>query len=158
MEHLHGDESALRKECERVFHDSDSQDKGYLSQEDYKVAVLSIFGYKPSKYELATVWGGVTSASSGMDKPTFVGLMLQRLQQQDQDELIRQIFVAFDVQSQGFLTLENAKKAFKEVVPRLDGELVAGCFRELDGNCDGRVSYRDFELMMKHFQIVPFNK
>ncbi|XP_013385976.1 EF-hand calcium-binding domain-containing protein 11-like [Lingula anatina] len=35
-----------------VFHESDAGHKGYLSREDLKVATVSLFGYKPSKYEV----------------------------------------------------------------------------------------------------------
>ena len=52
------------------------------------------------------------------------------------------------------MTLEDCKQAFKSVAPRMSSEVVEGFFSEVDSNCDGRVTYRDFELMMKHFQLV----
>nr|XP_055028111.1 EF-hand calcium-binding domain-containing protein 11-like isoform X7 [Misgurnus anguillicaudatus] len=42
---------ADRKKFETVFHQSDLGRKGYLSREDLKVAVVMLFGYKPSKSE-----------------------------------------------------------------------------------------------------------
>ncbi|KAF7252015.1 EF-hand calcium-binding domain-containing protein 11 [Varanus komodoensis] len=39
----------LRKRWIKAFEASDEGNKGYLSREDYKVAVVMLFGYKPSK-------------------------------------------------------------------------------------------------------------
>ena len=40
-----------------VFKACDEDNKGYLSREDFKVAVVMLFGYKPSKVELYFVFG-----------------------------------------------------------------------------------------------------
>lgn len=42
----------------QVFKVCDEDNKGYLSREDFKVAVVMLFGYKPSKVQLSfSVWG-----------------------------------------------------------------------------------------------------
>ncbi|XP_016423055.1 EF-hand calcium-binding domain-containing protein 11-like isoform X2 [Sinocyclocheilus rhinocerous] len=43
--------NAERKKIELVFHQCDVGQKGYLSREDLKIAVVMLFGYKPSKSE-----------------------------------------------------------------------------------------------------------
>ena len=43
--------SSMRKITE-LFHEADTNDKGYLTREDFKFAMIVLFGYKPSKYEV----------------------------------------------------------------------------------------------------------
>ena len=52
------------------------------------------------------------------------------------------------------MTLEDCRAAFKSVAPHVSDEVLEGFFSEVDSNSDGRVTYRDFELMMKHFQLI----
>ena len=155
-------EEALRRDCEKAFQDADEEQKGFLTAEDYKVAVVSLLGYKPSKYEIGAVFKPLNShllptepgrPQLGLDKASFVMLMLRRLKQQDTNELIRQMFLSLDVCCQGFISLQNCKQAFKQVSPHFQDALIELFFAEVDSNGDGRVSYRDFEIMMKHFQL-----
>ena len=39
------EEEALRRHCEKAFQDADEDKKGFLTVEDYKVAVVSLLGY-----------------------------------------------------------------------------------------------------------------
>lgn len=171
------------QDCVRAFQHADEDDKGFLTPTDYKVAVLELFGYKPSKYEINAVWSKLSpppdtasntqcpdvgtagniiidSASDtsfqgvGMNQPTFVSMMAERLGQKDKDELIRQVFIAFDLHLQGFITTSDCIQAFKEVSPHISEELVARWFDEVDSDSDGRVTFRDFEMMMKSFVLI----
>ncbi|XP_060128350.1 EF-hand calcium-binding domain-containing protein 11 isoform X5 [Zootoca vivipara] len=47
---LSGEESR-RKRWVKAFEACDEDNKGYLNREDYKVAVVMLFGYKPSKQQ-----------------------------------------------------------------------------------------------------------
>ena len=159
------DKCALRQDCVTAFEHADEGRKGFLTREDYKVAVLELLGYKPSKYELESIWRvhvyqhqqgdeESTDESLGMNRDNFLTVMTQRLLQKDQDELIRQVFVTFDVHLNGFITLEDCKQAFHEVVPVIKTELIEKWFREVDSDGDERVTYRDFELMMKSIVLL----
>lgn len=153
--------SAVRQDCIKAFEHADEEQKGYLTREDFKVAVLELLGYKPSKYELDSVWSAHVSHGEhecgaatredlpGMLKDIFLTIMTRRVLQQDQDELIRQVFVRFDAHLNGFITMEDCKLAFHEVAPLIKTDLIESWFREVDSDEDGRVTYRDFELMMK---------
>ena len=152
--------ATLRKDCAKAFENADSDDKGFLTQEDYKVAVLELLGYKPSKYELDTLWTEHVSChgdgDTGLSKELFMSSMLKRLMQKDVDELIRQVFVSFDVHLNGFLTLESCIRVFHEVAPLVKDKQIEKWFHEVDSDNDGRVTYRDFELMMKsHVLLMP---
>ncbi|MBZ3882560.1 EF-hand calcium-binding domain-containing protein 11, partial [Sciurus carolinensis] len=42
----------------------DEDNKGYLSREDFKVAFVMLFGYKPSKIEADSVMSSINSSTS----------------------------------------------------------------------------------------------
>lgn len=148
------EEEVVKCRCTKAFRNATRHGQDHLSPEDYKVAVLELLGYKPSKYELSKVWStclgeGQEEAGTLMGMDTFVSHMTGRLKQKDQDELIREVFVSLDVYQCGFLTERECLAAFRQVAPQLREGVVKGLFAELDSNGDGKVSYRDFEIMMK---------
>ena len=149
------EESRILRDCEEAFEAADNDRKGYLTAEDYKVAILSLFGYKPSKYEVDTVWrdkrGASDGSQAGLTKEQFVSLAAERIIRRDKEAVTREVFTAFDVACRGFIQREDCLRAFRTVAPCLvESERVPDLFREVDLNEDGRVSYRDFEIMMRH--------
>ena len=149
----------MKASCVKAFRNATREGQTHLTQEDYKVAVLELLGYKPSKFELSSVWascqgGGADQEGAGLDLETFARLMMDRLKQKDENELIREVFVAMDVCQRGFLTLKECLGAFQQVAPQMRKELVSQLFEEVDSDGDGRVSYRDFEIMMKSMTLA----
>lgn len=144
-----------RRQCVEAFLFADQEGKGFLSQEDYKVAVVGLFGYKPSKYEVDSVWSGAAlTHKQGLSQESFIQLMLSWLSSQDWGQKIRDTFLAFDKHCQGFIRLVECKEAFQLVAPHISEDMVLRLFREVDGDMDGRVSYRDFELMVHHVTVL----
>ncbi|XP_062037216.1 EF-hand calcium-binding domain-containing protein 11 isoform X2 [Lepus europaeus] len=135
-----------------VFKACDEDNKGYLSREDFKVAVVMLFGYKPSKIEADSVMSSISPGTSGVLLEEFVKIVRKKKEAQLYQNERRHIFTAFDVRYRGFLTLEDFQKAFRQVAPRLPGRTVLEVFREVDQDSDGHVSFRDFEYAMKHGQ------
>nr|XP_055028109.1 EF-hand calcium-binding domain-containing protein 11-like isoform X5 [Misgurnus anguillicaudatus]XP_055028730.1 EF-hand calcium-binding domain-containing protein 11 isoform X3 [Misgurnus anguillicaudatus] len=89
---------ADRKKFETVFHQSDLGRKGYLSREDLKVAVVMLFGYKPSKSETDMLMeSGSYKDWPGVPLNQFTSLMGRKMSAEDPYEKMRQIFSAFDV-------------------------------------------------------------
>ena len=150
-----------------TFHNADEEKKGFLTKEDLKVAFVSLFGYKPSKSEVQQLMakyqtqessvGGLLPGNQALAK-TKVGMTLEHFTEiakikilaEDTDDEIRQMFIAFDTKCQGFITLDIAKRVFLQVAPFLDSVTVEKLFQEADTDRDGRVSYRDFEFIMKY--------
>ncbi|XP_062947855.1 EF-hand calcium-binding domain-containing protein 11 [Cynocephalus volans] len=135
-----------------VFKACDEDNKGYLSREDFKVAVVMLFGYKPSKIEADSVMSSVNPNSSGVSLEQFLDIVRKKKEAQLYRNEIRHIFTAFDIRYRGFLTLEDFKKAFRQVAPKLPERTVLEVFREVDQDSDGHVSFRDFEYAMKYGQ------
>ncbi|NXG33496.1 EFC11 protein, partial [Dromaius novaehollandiae] len=136
----------------QVFEACDEDNKGYLSREDFKVAVVMLFGYKPSKVEVDSVMSSVQPENSGILLEKFLNLMSTKKAVQLLDSETRHIFTAFDMQDRGFLTLEDFKKVFNSVSPRLSERIVVEAFREVDQDSDGHVSFKEFESAMKYGQ------
>ncbi|EDL18913.1 RIKEN cDNA 2610021K21, isoform CRA_c [Mus musculus] len=53
-----------RRKWVKVFKACDEDNKGYLSREDFKVAIVMLFGYKPSKIEADAVMSSVNPNTS----------------------------------------------------------------------------------------------
>ncbi|XP_045165954.2 EF-hand calcium-binding domain-containing protein 11-like isoform X2 [Mercenaria mercenaria] len=106
--------------CVKIFHGADEGRKGYLSRTDLKVAMVELLGYKPTKFE--------------------VNHLLQTYGEDIDDQ----------VKGRGFLTLDDVKKVFSKVAPHVPEQTVHSAFREIDQDGDGRVSYKDFEFLMKY--------
>lgn len=104
----------IQKVIASAFSAADEGNKGYLTKEDYKVAVINLSGYKPSKYEVDTAWRGARQGE-GLTLSQFVELMLPRLKEKDISEEIRKIFMAFDRFCHGFISLEDCIAAFNKV-------------------------------------------
>ncbi|XP_076407331.1 EF-hand calcium-binding domain-containing protein 11 isoform X2 [Peromyscus maniculatus bairdii] len=136
----------------QVFKACDEDNKGYLSREDFKVAIVMLFGYKPSKIEADSVMSAVNPNTSGISLEGFLNVVKRKKEAQLYRSEIRHIFTAFDMHYRGFLTLEDFNRAFSRVAPKLPARTVLEVFREADRDSDGHVSFRDFEYAMNYGQ------
>ncbi|XP_018085899.1 EF-hand calcium-binding domain-containing protein 11 isoform X1 [Xenopus laevis] len=140
-----------RKTFLRVFQLCDEGDKGYLSREDLKVAVVMLFGYKPSKLEVDSMLSSfMINSPEGITSDSFLKMMALKKAAQLSFGNQREIFSVFDVHCRGFLTLEDFKRAFRQVAPHLSERTVVEAFREVDQDSDGLVSYKDFEFVLNY--------
>ncbi|XP_053111687.1 EF-hand calcium-binding domain-containing protein 11 isoform X4 [Hemicordylus capensis] len=128
MEGREGDEHR-RKRWVKVFKECDEGSKGYLNREDYKVAVVMLFGYKPSKVEVDSVMASVMQNQSAVSLEEFLNLMSSKKAAHLYHSEVRQLFTAFDRQCKGFLSLEDFKKAFGVVAPKLPERIIFEAFR-----------------------------
>ena len=109
------DKDELTKAITKAFIGADEERKGFLTKEDYKVAVIQLLGYKPSKHEVLRAWSEEVGEGEGLTLNQFSSLMLPRLVQRDSSEHVRQIFLAFDRFCRGFISLDDCKAAFAKV-------------------------------------------
>nr|XP_023484023.1 EF-hand calcium-binding domain-containing protein 11 isoform X2 [Equus caballus] len=118
-----------RSRCSEVFKACDEDNKGYLSREDFKVAVVTLFGYKPSKIEANSVMSSINPNTSGILLGEFLNIVRKKKEAQLYRNEIRHIFTAFDRHYRGYLTLEDFQKAFKRVAPKLPERIILEVFR-----------------------------
>ncbi|XP_052827602.1 EF-hand calcium-binding domain-containing protein 11 isoform X2 [Octopus bimaculoides] len=90
------------------------------------------------------------SEEMGLTLESFIKAMTPKMAARDENEEIRLTFMAFDFSCHGFITIADLKKVFKEVAPKFPEENIEVIFREVDQDGDGRVSFKDFEFMMKY--------
>ncbi|RUS84955.1 hypothetical protein EGW08_007266 [Elysia chlorotica] len=138
---------------EKVFHETDEGEKKYLNKHDIKVAVMMLFGHKISKDEVTQMLyehgSNQDSDEKGLSLAQFRAAMKPKFKAVDEDEHIRSTFLAFDRTCRGFLTLDDTKMIFRQVCPHFAEYRVELAFKELDRDGDGRISYKDFDFMMK---------
>ncbi|XP_066244361.1 EF-hand calcium-binding domain-containing protein 11 isoform X3 [Saccopteryx leptura] len=119
------------KKWVEVFKACDEDNKGYLSREDFKVAVVMLFGYKPTKIEADAVMSSVNPHTSGLSLKEFLNIVRKKKEAQLYRNEMRHIFTAFDRHYRGYLTLDDFQKAFKQVAPKLSDRIVLEVFRRL---------------------------
>ncbi|XP_046710936.1 EF-hand calcium-binding domain-containing protein 11 isoform X6 [Silurus meridionalis] len=143
--------AADRRKFVSVFDQCDVEKKSYLSREDLKIAVVMLFGYKPSKSETSMMLEAcATPNCPGVSLEQFVSLMGRKLSAGDPYEKTRRIFRAFDLHCRGFLKVEDFRSAFARVVPRLPERTVLEAFRHVDHDSDGHISFKDFEDVISY--------
>ncbi|XP_028418965.1 EF-hand calcium-binding domain-containing protein 11-like [Dendronephthya gigantea] len=133
----------------QVFAHVDHGNKGFLTRDELKLALIELFGYKPSKYEVNEIFSKQTNVSTGISRELFYGIIKSKLSGQDQNDGIRQLFLACDTRCHGFITFEDAKSIFQKNAPFIKHFDLQRMFEEVDRDNDGRISYRDFENMIK---------
>ncbi|KAB0375032.1 hypothetical protein FD755_013524 [Muntiacus reevesi] len=126
------------KKWVEVFKACDEDNKGYLSREDFKVAVVMLFGYKPSK---TVIFGKfVFFQFLGIQLKEFLDIVRKKKEAQLYCNEVRHIFTAFDRHYRGYLTLEDFKKAFKQVAPKLSERIILEVFRKESRDVGGHLA------------------
>eukprot|EP00112_Aurelia_sp_Birch-Aquarium-sp1_P019785 Seg4962.1 transcript_id=Seg4962.1/GoldUCD/mRNA.D3Y31 product="EF-hand calcium-binding domain-containing protein 11" protein_id=Seg4962.1/GoldUCD/D3Y31 len=164
--------SEIRNEDYKIikqsFNFADAQNKNYLTRREFKVGFVTVFGHKPSKFDVdeimmkygkkkleCTFEFDVCSDEIGFDEiiidfNDFKNCMQERLKLCDIDDEIRETFQIMDAKCKGFIDFTDFKKMVDRFLPSLDQLNMQRMFNEADRDGDGRVSYRDFQLLMKH--------
>ena len=143
------------KYIERAFHYADKNGNNYLNKHELHVAYLTLFGYKPSKFELDNIfskYGRLNEARDDIliDKNNFLTLIFERCKFMDKYDEIREIFQSFDWKCKGFIDFDDFKRAILLKYPHMDDLKISRYFRELDTNGDDKVSFHDFVFMMEN--------
>ncbi|TRY92920.1 hypothetical protein DNTS_014093 [Danionella cerebrum] len=99
-----------------VFQQCDEGRKGYLSREDLKIAIVMLFGYKPSKSETdILIENSNFKHCQGVSLEPFVCLIRRKMSAEDPYEKTRQIFTAFDLHCMFFLFSARFKVCAKQI-------------------------------------------
>ncbi|XP_032997241.1 EF-hand calcium-binding domain-containing protein 11 isoform X3 [Lacerta agilis] len=105
-----------------------------------------------AKVEVDSVMASVKQNQSGVSLEEFLNLVSTKKAAHFYQSEVRQLFTAFDRQCRGYLSLEDFRKAFSVVAPKLPERTVVEAFREVDQDSDGHISFKDFELAMNYGQ------
>ena len=149
---------------EEAYKFADKDKKGYLTKRELNICFLATFGFKPSKFEVGDILerhGEVYKTNNVFENEIIVGVPKEKITAVmaarhtavvDKDDGIRELFQSFDTRCKGFIDIEDFKKAVRLKFKHLNEMTILQYFREVDSNCDGRVSYSDFHYMMSNVQ------
>ncbi|KAI8788036.1 EF-hand calcium-binding domain-containing protein 11 isoform X1 [Biomphalaria glabrata] len=147
-----------RNLIKKAFHHADEGGKGYLLPFDIKVASMFLFGHKLCKDEVNQMLlkhGTLLPLDQkGLTLAQFEEAMIPKFAALEEDDEIRSTFKAFDKNCRGFLKLEDVKSAFQQVCPHFPEHNIELAFKEIDRDGDGRISYKDFDFMMKFNNLM----
>ncbi|KAL9654765.1 hypothetical protein ABK040_008559 [Willaertia magna] len=140
----------MKKDIEEIFFTYDTDDKGYLTKFEYKLAFIALMGFKPSKFERKQLFEG----NKGISKSYFVEIMTKKLLRIDDQDRIRQIFNAFDKDRKGYISIEDFKEAIHstllmENIGKVKDKYISNfsiemLYSEFDFEKNNRVNYSIF--------------
>ncbi|KAF6351165.1 EF-hand calcium binding domain 11 [Rhinolophus ferrumequinum] len=101
------------KKWVEVFRACDEDNKGYLSREDFKVAVVMLFGYKPSKIEADSVMSSVNPNTSDRGYLTLEDFQkaFKQVAPKLPERIILEVFREVDQDSDGHVSFKDFEYA-----------------------------------------------
>eukprot|EP00758_Cryptobia_borreli_P011426 Tbor_TRINITY_DN5654_c2_g1::TRINITY_DN5654_c2_g1_i5::g.9340::m.9340 len=87
----------------------------------------------------------ITSSGGGGGRPAIDA---------GQEEKVRVVFAEFDLKNHRVLDMEDLKQGFRALGFEFTTETMNDLFQKGDANCDGRISYSEFERFAKLYPIM----
>lgn len=128
---------------EQIFRAKDVGSKGFLTIREFKLAVIVVFGYKPSSGEARRLVDPA-SGLDGISLDAFLTHCLRTQEKEDSSLEARRVFNALDVSARGFLTAEDVRAACRRVAPGIQSARIESIFSEIDRSGHGRIALGDF--------------
>ncbi|ORX55945.1 EF-hand [Piromyces finnis] len=133
---------------ENAFNYADNEKKGFLTKNDFKIAYVALWGYKPSKYEISVINENWPFEKKCVNFELFCNLMADKFHFQSRESKINQMFIAMDNKSQGYISLENFLEIIEKVVPFMDKTVAMKYFFQIDKKKKGKITYQEFENLI----------
>ncbi|KAF0980324.1 hypothetical protein FDP41_013538 [Naegleria fowleri] len=103
----------MKSDILEIFEMYDTDKKGGLSKLEFKLACISLLGFKPSKFERKELF---PTPQSIVNRSLFVEIISKKMMRIDEQDRMRQIFNSFDKERKGYIHLENLKDAVNSVI------------------------------------------
>ncbi|KAL0491326.1 hypothetical protein AKO1_009905 [Acrasis kona] len=126
----------------------DRGQKGYLTKFEYKLAFSALLGYEPCEADIAQL--NHTGPKPTIKKFDFLSTMLPKLNSVGKDEKYKQMFMAFDVKSRGYLTIEDVQMAFQHFCKAIPDHVIEQAFSEFVQEGSSHISYGSFCNMLEY--------
>ncbi|KAI8804748.1 hypothetical protein BJ742DRAFT_443789 [Cladochytrium replicatum] len=130
-----------------AFQRYDPSRKGSISPTHARLAYIAATASIPSPHDLDALLGSLRS----VPLERFVDVVAPRIKVSFDDAAV-EIFRLLDNEDKGYLVTEDLALAMARAAPGLSGSSATAmatiAFRQLDGDGDGRVSYREFYRML----------
>ncbi|ONM22840.1 calcium-dependent protein kinase 22 [Zea mays] len=132
----------------QMFRTMDKDNDGNLSLEDLKEG-FRINGHPVPEEEIKMLLqAGDIHGSGTLDCEEFVTVLLH-IKKLSNDEYLPKAFKFFDKDKNGFIEMAELMEALGDGELKPNEQVVNDIIREVDKDKDGRISYPEFELMMK---------
>ncbi|XP_062193711.1 calcium-dependent protein kinase 22-like [Phragmites australis] len=132
----------------QMFHTMDKDNDGNLSLEELKEG-LQINGHPVPETEIKMLLeAGDIEGNGALDCEEFVTVLLH-IKKMSNEEYLPKAFKFFDKDGNGFIEMEELMEALGDGGLGPNDQVVNDIISEVDKDKDGRISYPEFELMMK---------
>jgi len=133
-----------RAKVRDAFIELDTNKTGTITMYELKTVLLDKFQVQDA--QVSTIFEALdTTQNEEIHYSEFLAAMVStRIAMHD--DLLHETFKRFDVDSSGYITLENLQQVLGET---FDGEEVKELMKEADGNLDSRISLEEFEHYIK---------
>ncbi|XP_066397538.1 calcium-dependent protein kinase 22-like [Miscanthus floridulus] len=132
----------------QMFHTMDKDNDGNLSLEELKEG-FRINGHPVPEEEIKMLLqAGDIHGSGTLDCEEFVTVLLH-IKKMSNNEYLPKAFKFFDKDGNGFIEMAELMEALGDGELKPNEQVVNDIIREVDKDKDGRISYPEFELMMK---------
>ncbi|KAL5206061.1 hypothetical protein ABZP36_034270 [Zizania latifolia] len=128
-----------------LFHMLDTSKKGHLTVEELRKG-LQVIGHNVHDTDVDMLMEAADIDGNGtLDCKEFVTVSIH-LKKIRSEEHLPKVFSFFDKNGSGYIEIEELKEALS---PRGDQKSIDDIFLDVDKDKDGKISYEEFELMMK---------
>ena len=132
-----------KSRLEQIFRQKDVDSKGHLTSREFKLAIIVVFGYKPSSREVRRLIDP-KSGMQGISLDTFVSHCLRLREREDPSLEARRVFISLDSAARGFLTVEDVAAGCRRVAPGIGADRIEATVAAVDRSGHGRIALGDF--------------
>ncbi|KAI5747962.1 hypothetical protein M8J77_020412 [Diaphorina citri] len=145
------------EDLREAFNIFDSDGTGFISVNDFKIAMKAL-GFEADKEEIRSLmWGGVTGTgdsasrdrSAGITFQEFQNIMGVKMNQVDSDVDLERAFDLFDDDETGTITLRNLRRVARQLGEDEGEEELQAMIDAADRRGVGEVSLEDFKHVMR---------
>ncbi|GKV25738.1 hypothetical protein SLEP1_g35133 [Rubroshorea leprosula] len=144
-EHLSVEEVAGIKEGFKLM---DTGNKGKINIDELKVGLQKLGHSIPDADIQILMEAGDVDRDGYLDYGEFVAISVH-LRKMGNDEHLKKAFEFFDKNQSGYIEIEELRDTLVDEVDTNSEEVISAIMRDVDTDKDGRISYEEFDAMMK---------
>ncbi|KAL1463180.1 hypothetical protein WDU94_014959, partial [Cyamophila willieti] len=134
---------------QQVFKSSLKPNETLLDSEDYKVASIIMWGQKPTKSEMLSVFGSVKPYRHRLDLQEFQCIVMHKIRNMPFEYNVCLLFKLIDEDDKHFITLADLLRVYAQHFPSVSSQILKEIFLLLDSKRTGRVQFSKFCSFMK---------
>lgn len=146
------------EELREAFNIFDSERTGFISLNDFKIAMKAL-GFEPDQREIQRLlWGDSDmipkDRTGGMSFQEFQNILAQKLNEVDSDTDLERAFELFDDDETGSISLRNLRRVARQLGEDVGEEELQAMLEAADRRGTGEVSLEDFKRVMRKANLA----